>query len=58
MLRHLFALSLLAAPAAAVTATLAPAPAQADESSDWGLAAMPNGCMVQAVSPAGTMLSI
>ena len=61
MLRHLFAFSLLAAPAAAVTATLSPTPAQAEaaeEEGQWGLAAMPNGCMVQAVSPAGTMISI
>lgn len=60
MLRHLFVLSLLAAPAAAVTATLPPTPARAEasEAGQWGLAAMPNGCMVQAVSPAGTMISI
>ncbi len=25
---------------------------------DWALAPMPNGCMVQATSPKGTMLSI
>ena len=60
MLRHLFVLSLLAAPAAAVTATASPAPvpAQAEADGGWGLAAMPNGCMVQAVSPGGTMISI
>jgi hypothetical protein len=51
MFRGLLAFVLMAAPTAAVTAT-------ADESDGWGLSAMPNGCMVQAVSPGGTMISI
>lgn len=51
MLRYVIAALLVAAP-------LAPAPAQAPESGKWALAAMPNGCMVQAVSPHGTMLSV
>ena len=65
MLRILLASTVLVAPVAAITATPpapapAPAPTQAEAApaGDWGLAAMPNGCMVQAVSPAGTMLSI
>ena len=31
---------------------------QAEDTGDWAVGAMPNGCMVQAVSPQGTMLSI
>ena len=31
---------------------------QADKNSDWAVGAMPNGCMLQAVSPQGTMLSV
>jgi hypothetical protein len=31
---------------------------QADQTSDWAVGAMPNGCMMQAVSPQGTMLSV
>ena len=61
MLRILLASTVLVAPAAAITATpptAPPAQAQAAPAGEWGLAAMPNGCMVQAVSPAGTMLSI
>ena len=54
MVRHLIAAFLLAAPAGAA---LAQAP-QAGEMGGWALAAMPNGCMVQATSPKGTMLSI
>ena len=62
MLRPLLAFSILAAPSVAATGTVPvaearPAPAAAEPDA-WGLAAMPNGCMVQAVSPAGTMLSI
>ena len=31
---------------------------QAEDTGDWAVGAMPNGCMVQAVSPKGTMLSV
>ena len=46
-----------------VTASLFALPAgaalgQAEDKGDWAVGAMPNGCMVQAVSPQGTMLSI
>ena len=51
MLRYVMAALLAAAP-------LAAAPAQQQKTEGWALAAMPNGCMVQAVSPHGTMLSI
>jgi hypothetical protein len=51
MLRYVMAAFLAAAP-------LAAAPAQQQSREGWALAAMPNGCMVQAVSPRGTMLSI
>jgi hypothetical protein len=51
MLRYVMAALLAAAP-------LAAAPAQQASPGKWALAAMPNGCMVQAVSPQGTMLSI
>lgn len=51
MLRYVMAALLAAAP-------LAAAPAQQHKTEGWALAAMPNGCMVQAVSPHGTMLSI
>lgn len=51
MLRYVIAALLAAAPFAA---------ASGQDLSDgkWALAAMPNGCMVQAVSPGGTMLSV
>ncbi|HEX8666902.1 MAG TPA: hypothetical protein VF727_00840 [Allosphingosinicella sp.] len=55
MLRSMIALSLFAAPAAALAQQSAPA---SPATGDWGIAALPNGCMVQAVSPGGTMLSI
>lgn len=51
MLRYVFAALLASAP-------LAAASGQAEPDGRWALAAMPNGCMVQAVSPQGTMLSI
>jgi hypothetical protein len=51
MLRYVMAALLAAAPLAAATA-------QQEADGKWALAAMPNGCMVQAVSPQGTMLSI
>lgn len=35
-----------------------PAAAQIEEPSDWALGQLPNGCMLQSVSPQGTMLSI
>jgi hypothetical protein len=51
MFRRMMAVLLVAAsPAAAL--------GQSDEMGGWALAAMPNGCMVQATSPQGTMLSI
>ena len=50
MLRTLIAVFLAAAPAAAL--------AEAEEPGKWSLAGMPGGCIVQAVSPGGTMLSI
>lgn len=51
MLRYMMAALLAAAPVGAASA-------QPDGGRGWALAAMPNGCMVQAVSPKGTMLSI
>lgn len=45
----LFTAALAAAPAAA---------AQIDEPSDWALGQLPDACMLQSVSPHGTMLSI
>jgi hypothetical protein len=49
MFRHLIVALSLAAPAVA---------ASAQAGDPWGIAAMPNGCMIQATSPNGTMLSI
>ncbi len=49
MLRYVMAALLAAAPAAA---------SAQEEEGKWALAAMPGGCMVQAVSPHGTMLSV
>jgi hypothetical protein len=51
MFRHIIAAFLLAAPAGAAFG-------QADEAGGWAVGAMPNGCMVQATSPQGTMLSV
>jgi hypothetical protein len=51
MLRYVMAALLAAAP-------LAAASGQEEAEGKWALAAMPNGCMVQAVSPHGTMLSV
>jgi hypothetical protein len=51
MFRPMIAALLLAAPGAAAIA-------QGGNEGSWGAAAMPNGCMVEAVSPQGTMLSI
>lgn len=51
MFRRLMAVLLVAAPTGAALG-------QTEEMGDWQLARMPNGCMVQAVSPQGTMLSI
>lgn len=51
MFRRMMAVLLVAAsPAAAI--------GQGDEMGGWALAQMPNGCMVQATSPQGTMISI
>jgi hypothetical protein len=41
-----------------VAASPAAALGQSDDMGGWALAQMPNGCMVQATSPQGTMLSI
>jgi hypothetical protein len=51
MLRYVIAALLAAAP-------LAAASGQEEAPGQWALAAMSNGCMVQAVSPKGTMLSV
>jgi hypothetical protein len=51
MFRRMIAALLLAAPSAA-------AMGQGQEMGGWAIAQMPNGCMVEAVSPQGTMLSI
>ncbi|MEA3064532.1 MAG: hypothetical protein QOJ27_978 [Sphingomonadales bacterium] len=51
MLRYVIAALLAAAP-------LAAASGEEEAPGKWALAAMPNGCMVQAVSPKGTMLSV
>ena len=51
MLRYVMAALLASAP-------LGAASAQPGKTEGWALATMPNGCMVQAVSPKGTMLSI
>ena len=51
MFRRVIAALLLAAPSGAALA-------QTEDMGAWSLAAMPNGCMVQATSPQGTMLSI
>jgi hypothetical protein len=52
MFRPLIAALLLAIPSGAAIA-------QVERSADgWSVGAMPNGCMMQAVSPEGTMLSV
>lgn len=51
MLRYFMAALLAAAP-------LGAASAQQQKTEGWALAAMQGGCMVQAVSPHGTMLSV
>jgi hypothetical protein len=51
MLRYVMAALLASAP-------LAAASGQEETPGKWALATMPNGCMVQAVSPHGTMLSV
>ena len=51
MLRYVIAALLASAPFAAASG-------QEGSEGKWALAAMPNGCMVQAVSPQGTMLSV
>jgi hypothetical protein len=51
MLRYMMAALLASAP-------LGAASAQQHTADGWALAAMANGCMLQAVSPKGTMLSI
>jgi len=71
MFRRLMVAFLVAAPsgAAVAQAPAAQAPAaqapvaqaqaaRAEGSGDWALATMPNGCMVQATSPKGTMISV
>lgn len=51
MFRRMMAALLVAAPVGA-------AAAQGEGMGDWALATMPNGCMVQATSPKGTMISV
>ncbi|HEX5184712.1 MAG TPA: hypothetical protein VFW19_16370 [Allosphingosinicella sp.] len=51
MFRRMMVAVLLAAPSAAAIG-------QSEQGSDWAIAQMPNGCMVEAVSPQGTMLTI
>lgn len=51
MLRYVMAALLAAAPVAAASG-------QEEAEGKWALAAMQGGCMVQAVSPHGTMLSV
>ena len=51
MFRSAIAALLLTVPAGAAFG-------QAEPSGDWAVGAMPNGCMMQAVSPQGTMLSV
>ena len=51
MFRRMMVALLLAAPSAA-------AMGQSEENGDWAVAQMPNGCMVEAVSPQGTMLTV
>lgn len=51
MFRRVIAAFLLAVPSGAALG-------QAQEIDGWAVGAMPNGCMVQAVSPQGTMLSV
>jgi len=51
MFRPIIAAFLLVVPTGA-------AMSQTDDMGDWAVGAMPNGCMMQAVSPEGTMLSV
>jgi hypothetical protein len=51
MFRPIIAAFLLAVPSVAAVA-------QSERTGDWAVGAMPNGCMLQAVSPQGTMLSV
>jgi hypothetical protein len=51
MVRHIIAALLVAAPTGAAIG-------QVDQTGDWAVGAMPHGCMMQAVSPQGTMLSV
>jgi len=51
MFRRIVAALLLVAPSAAVMG-------QGERSGDWAIAQMPNGCMVEATSPQGTMLTV
>ena len=52
MFRRMMAVLLLAAPSAAAFGQ------SEEDMGGWALATMPNGCMVQATSPQGTMLTI
>lgn len=62
MFRHLMAVLLLTAPTAAAMGQSEDLGqeqlGQNGQMGEWGLAQMPNGCMLQATSPQGTMLSI
>jgi hypothetical protein len=57
MLRYVMAALLAAAPIGPLQSQQGNM-AQQQKTEGWALAAMPNGCMVQAVSPRGTMISI
>jgi hypothetical protein len=57
MFRSILAVLLLTVPAAAAMGQTEETSQQA-QMGEWGLAQMPNGCMLQATSPQGTMLSI
>ena len=58
MFRRLIAALLIAAPSAASLAQVDNAADAQARSDAWAIAAMPNGCMIQATSPQGTMLSV
>ena len=51
MFRSIVAAFLLTVPAGAALG-------QVEDTGDWAVGSMPNGCMMQAVSPQGTMLSV
>jgi hypothetical protein len=56
MFRRLMVALLIAAPSGAAVAQIDDVGTRS--AGDWALATMPNGCMVQATSPKGTMISV